>query len=403
MGLKWSKRGYKEGLYGMNEYSRLKSIELINFMGFVKAKAVIDDSGSLNFKGYNSSGKSAFLTSLAVALMNAFPSKQSKYIHHGKDYFRIIIGFDDGVVIVRDKYKTGQSLYEMYQGEKKIYSSKVGSQYSRVDDVPQVIQNYLALIKTDIGYLNYQVRRDPLWLVETKGSDNYYTLNEVLKSVEIAQANAMLNTDKNALNTEITIVESEFNTLRGQLINMGSCGEALLGRLYDKQNAVNEIWKRYDALEEIERLSKELDEVKISPEVGKIDADRFIGASSIRKTVAEIENLRYFDRELSDISVDRFKSVSGIGTLLGEIRGIQYFDEKVESIGGLAKQKDLESLEGIISELSKVLMESRNLKDFFESLESERDALIADAKKQGIMFTVCKNCGTMLEVKQENG
>ena len=97
----------------MSEYSKLKSIELQNFMGFIKAKATFDESGSLNLKGYNSSGKSAFLTACAVAMMNAFPNKQAKYIHHGMEYFRIVLCFNDGVVIVRDKYKNGQSLYEM--------------------------------------------------------------------------------------------------------------------------------------------------------------------------------------------------------------------------------------------------------------------------------------------------
>lgn len=384
----------------MGDYSKIKSIELINFMGFLKAKAVVDESGSLNFKGYNSSGKSAFLTSMAVALMNAFPAKHVKYIHHGKDYFRIIISFDDGVILVRDKYKNGQSLYELYRGEKKVYSSKVGDKLTRVDDVPEVIQNYLGLIKTEIGYLNYQVRRDPLWLVETKGSENYYTLNEVLKSVEIAQANALLNIDKNTLNGDITIVEGEYNALRGQLVSMGSCGEALLGRLYDKQNGVNKLWERYDALKTVENTLNELKGIIIPPEVERVSNERYVAVSGIGRVLSEINSIKYFDGTVGIIDTGRADAIQGIAKAVGDLSGIHYFKEEIQGISGLEEQRDLEGIVSIISQLSEALVESRKLKETFETCESERDALMAEAKKQGILFTVCKNCGTMLEVKQ---
>lgn len=384
----------------MDEYSRIKSIELINFMGFVRAKAIADESGSINFKGYNSAGKSAFLTSMAVAMMNAFPSKQVKYIHHGEEYFRIIIGFDDGVVIVRDKYKNGQSLYEMYKGEKKVYSTRVGDKLTRVDDVPEVIQNYLGLIKTEIGYLNYQVRRDPLWLVETRGSENYYTLNEILKSVEIAQANALLNTDKNALNADIAVVEGEFNTLRGQLLTMGACGEALLGRLYDKQNDVNTLWGKYDILKGMQNALDELSSITVYPEIESISSERYSAIGSIGKILSEVNSTKVFGCELEKIGMDRASSVKAISDTLRELKGIRFFSERVEPVSGVESRVALEGLASIISELSTTLAETRKLNESFESLESERESLMAEAKNQGILFTVCKSCGTMLEVRQ---
>lgn len=383
----------------MGEYSKLKSIELINFMGFAKAKAIFDESGSLNFKGYNSSGKSAFLTACAVAMMNAFPQKQTKYIRHGKDYFRIILSFDDGVVIVRDKYKNGQSLYEMYKGEKKVYTSKIGDKLSRIDAVPEVIENYLGMISTEIGYLNYQVRRDPLWLVETKGSENYYTLNEVLKSVEIAQANALLNADKNALNTDITIVESEYNTLNSQLMGMGSVGEELLGRLYESRDRVNGLWGKYDMLVGIERLLAELQETKIAPEVEKIEVERLLGIQRVLKVLTELEGIRYFKGEIDTIDVDRFGMLGRVAKVVAEIQGIKYFNSEVGKVEGIDKLRALEKVSNLVSQLSEAVKEVNSLNSEFQSLEEERDALISEAGKQGISFTVCTNCGTMLEVK----
>lgn len=383
----------------MGDYSKLKSIELINFMGFAKAKAIFDESGSLNFKGYNSSGKSAFLTACAVAMMNAFPQKQTKYIRHGKDYFRIILSFDDGVVIVRDKYKNGQSLYEMYKGEKKVYTSKVGDKLSRIDAVPEIIENYLGMISTEIGYLNYQVRRDPLWLVETKGSENYYTLNEVLKSVEIAQANALLNADKNALNTDITIVESEYNTLNSQLMGMGSVGEELLGRLYESRDRVNGLWSKYDMLVGIEKILNELQGTKIAPEVEKVEVERLLGIQRVLKVLEELEGIHYFKGELNTIDVDRFGMLGRVAKVVAEMQGVKYFDTEVDRIEGADKLKELEKLSGFVAQLSEAVREVNSLNTEFQSLEEERDALISEAEKQGIIFTVCSNCGTMLEVK----
>lgn len=383
----------------MGDYSKLKSVEVINFMGFLKAKIVADETGSWNLKGYNSSGKSAFLTACAVAMMNVYPNKQLKYIHHGKDYFRIILSFDDGVVIVRDKYKNGQSLYEMYKGEEKVYTSKSGDKLTKIDAVPSVIEGYLGMIGTELGYLNYQVRRDPLWLVETRGSDNYYTLNEVLKSVEIAEANALLNADKNALNTDITIVESEYNTLNTQLAGMSTVGDELLGRLYERQSFVSDLWNQYDMLNKIAGILKELSETEIPPEIERIESGRLVGIQRVGSLFSQLEGIRYFEESIESISLDRYNAIGRIVTNLKETQKISYFYGEIGTIEGTGKLKDLNKLSSLVDDLSEAVRELGSLKTTFQSLEDEREALIEQASKQGITFTVCTNCGTLLEVK----
>ena len=383
----------------MGDYSKLKSVEVINFMGFLKAKIVADETGSWNLKGYNSSGKSAFLTACAVAMMNVYPNKQLKYIHHGKDYFRIILSFDDGVVIVRDKYKNGQSLYEMYKGEEKVYTSKSGDKLTKIDAVPSIIEGYLGMIGTELGYLNYQVRRDPLWLVETRGSDNYYTLNEVLKSVEIAEANALLNADKNALNTDITIVESEYNTLNTQLAGMSTVGDELLGRLYERQSFVSNLWNQYDMLNKIAGILKELSDTVIPPEIERIESGRLVGIQRVGSLLSQLEGIQYFKESIENISLDRYNAIGRIVTNLKETQKISYFDGEIGTIEGTGKLKDLNKLSSLVDDLSEAVRELGSLKTTFQSLEDEREALIEQASKQGITFTVCTNCGTLLEVK----
>ena len=90
--------------------SKLLGWKVQNFMSIADAKVEFDESNIINFKGYNDSGKSAMLTALKVLLTNANPTKQVGFIQDGKDFFRIMAFFDDGVVILRDKYANGQSL-----------------------------------------------------------------------------------------------------------------------------------------------------------------------------------------------------------------------------------------------------------------------------------------------------
>lgn len=282
---------------------------------------------------------------------------------------------------------------------KRLYTLKSGDKLTKIDAVPSIIEGYLGMIGTELGYLNYQVRRDPLWLVETRGSDNYYTLNEVLKSVEIAEANALLNADKNALNTDITIVESEYNTLNTQLAGMSTVGDELLGRLYERQSLVSDLWNQYDMLNKIAGIIKELSETEIPPEIERIESDRLVGIQRVGRLLSQLEGIQYFKESIENISLDRYNAIGRIVTNLKETQKISYFDGEIGTIEGTGKLKDLNKLSSLVNDMSEAVRELGSLKTTFQSLEDEREALIEQASKQGITFTVCTNCGTLLEVK----
>ena len=89
-------------------HSRITEIKVANLATLKNAKFVFDESGILNIKGYNDSGKSALLQGIAMNLINLIPRVQSKFIRHGADFFRVSISFDDGIEIIRDKYINGQ-------------------------------------------------------------------------------------------------------------------------------------------------------------------------------------------------------------------------------------------------------------------------------------------------------
>ena len=171
------------------EFSRLLSWEVFNFMSVEHAICEFDDSNIVNIKGYNDSGKSAMLRALDVLFSNMKPTKQIDFIQDGKEYFRIVANFSDGVSILRDKYINGQSLYEMWKDNNCIFSTKKGNALTKVTEVPQPIRDYLCIVSYEDIVLNSRSCFEKQLGVQTTGSENYKLFNTVLKSEEIAPAN----------------------------------------------------------------------------------------------------------------------------------------------------------------------------------------------------------------------
>lgn len=182
-----------------NPYPRMLYWEAWNFMSIEHGKCEFDDRNIVNLKGYNDSGKSAMLQALKVLISNSNPTKQIGFIQDDKDYFRVVAAFEDGVMILRDKYVNGQSLYEMYKDNQLIYTSKSGNALTRITEVPKPIADYLGLIMYDGTCLNARACFEKQIGVQTTGSENYKMFNTVLKSEEIATASALLNNDRNKI------------------------------------------------------------------------------------------------------------------------------------------------------------------------------------------------------------
>jgi DNA repair exonuclease SbcCD ATPase subunit len=393
-----------EVLVEMSEgYSKIKSITLENFMGYEKGTVVFDDSGILNFKGYNGAGKSAFLTGLAVTLMNLYPNKQVNYIRHGEKYFRVIVAFDDGVTIVRDKYSTGQSLYEMYRNDKLIFTTKAGDKLTKVNDVPESIKNYLGLVSTDIGFLNYQVRRDPLWLIDTKGSENYASLHEILKSEEISRANALINSDRNTLNDSIVRVEAERNSLKNELDSVLGVGEELLARLYERETFVQGLLARG---RDIEKLGAVIDGVcseKVLPEIGEVELGRLEVLGRVAEGYRKVESSRVFSVEVGKVDTKRYEELDRIELSMVGVKNCLegsggYFGAEIGTIGGCDSEEDLIKIARIAQEYQKAYKELQGIRSEEHDLETEKNALVEEAESDGMKFAVCDNCGTLLMI-----
>lgn len=379
-------------------YSPIKSIKVFNFMVYSQATINFDDTNIINIKGYNSSGKSAMLKSIVVCLLNKYPKSQTKLIRHGEKYFRIVVQFEDGVSILKDKYITGQSLYEVYKDDKCIYTSKEGNRLTKVDVLPQIIQDYLGLCLVSTGCLNYQSRRDPLWLIETTGSENYNSLNEILKTEEISRAHAMLNSDKNKLNSEIVGIEASLQETKLSLLEIKGYSEELLSKLEDREVFCKSLSKRYRDVSQIMGVLKEIFKLEDIPKICKIKDSQLVSILSIQNILNDIENVKEYP-SIEKCNIERYQDISKVALLSNELNSLKdEINPKIEPMNTKGMSGIL-SIFNLLKDIEEVTSNISTLDSEKESVSVKLSSLVEEANKQGIKFVKCDNCGTYIEVK----
>lgn len=381
-------------------FSKITSVEVTNFMVYTRAKLVFDESNIVNIKGYNSAGKSTMLKAIGVCLTNMFPKSQTKLIRHGEEYFRIVVNFSDGVSILRDKYANGQSLYEMYKNGVCVFTTKEGRKLSKVDDVPDVIKAYLGLCNTSYGCLNYQSRQDKLWLVETTGSENYATLNEILKSEQISRANVLINSDKNKLSAEITEIEANLQAVRMERMSAEAYTEELLKALEAREEYVKELNRRAKAIRRLSETVSEIREIKIPPVIEKIDASRLTAVSGLNRVVSDMGSIKVAPT-IPTIDASRFQKAAMLSAMCSQISKekakIVFVEIPVISLERSTKLNEVirsaKSYTDAASVYKKILTGTKQLQD-------RLDTAVAEAEQQGIHFVKCDNCGSYTEVSE---
>lgn len=382
------------------EYSKITSVEVFNFMTYSHAVGYFDKQGIINIKGYNNSGKSTMLKAVAVCLMNMYPKAQAKFIRHGEKYFRVVVSFDDGVSLTRDKYLSGQSLYEMHKNGELLFTTKEGERLTKVDDVPQVIQDYLGLCMVSTGCLNYQIRQDPLWLVDTSGSENYVALNEILRTEQISRANAMLNSDTNKLNSEIALIEAGLQETKMALVDAQEYTEGLLKGLQRREKLCNKLLARYKRLQEICAMVGELSKIPDIPEIKGVSYARYDLIDGVSEKLKE-----YF----GIVVPPEVKKISGVSRLTdiervcGMVQEVPVKSIPEMSTVGTEKDEDLTKILGMLSEVLKFNSDIKSLGGELSDVEDRLSTIVAEAKAKGIRYVRCDNCGTYVEVSEDAG
>lgn len=380
-------------------YSRIVAWEVWNFMSIKYAKVEFDESNILNIKGYNDSGKSAMLRALDVLFFNVKPASQVGFIHDGEEYFRIMVYFDDGVCILRDKYINGQGLYEMYKDNKVIFSTKQNNMLSKITAVPEPIQEYLGLITCDAWNINSRSCFEKQLLVDTTGSENHRSLNEVLRSEEIAVAGEMLNTDKNKLKSDISVAESELDVYKRQVKGSRGVSQEFLDALRSSDEIIDLSDAKLSSLEQCSITLKNISNIPNIPEVPTVDSERI---SDIIKLSGVCEQLNAIPDIPEMFSVDSSK--------LSELISIKSNLEQLNSIPDIPACYEIDYTRlDMLLKLFKAIQACEENDKSVESCDNELQQLNSDLlnlqqqlEELGHKYVVCQNCGAMVSVESEH-
>lgn len=382
-------------------YSKITEVEIANFMAFEHAKFVFDESGVINLKGYNNSGKSACIRAMVVCLMNLWENKQAKFIQNNKDFFRVRVSFDDGISIVRDKYINGQSLYEMYKGKELVFSTKQGKSLTKVSGVPDVIKDYLALCPIETGYLNYQSCKDPLLLIDTTGSTNYNNFHEVLKIEQISRANALINSDKNEASSTVSSIEARIQEQELQLEELSGITEELIEALEQRDDLDNALQERFAEILRTDNVVEQLGGLTSIPEVKKISTSRLQDIEEVQSTAAKLESLKEIPK-IDKVDPSRLRELIELNSMLVSLSklGSSSYPEvpKVSEVG-VHQLKELATLSSTLVELVHVEKDLKEIQGNLKEARKRAKTIVEEARTAGYVFAKCSNCGTYMNIK----
>lgn len=377
------------------QHSRLVSWEIFNFMSISHAMFTFDETNIINIKGYNDSGKSAALRALDVLFFNVKPSQQVKFIKDDCTYFRVVARFEDGVLILRDKYINGQGLYEMYKGDQLIYTTKQNGELMRINAVPDVIQKYLALVVCDAWNVNSRSCFEKQLLVETKGSENAQAVNALLRAEELATASALLNTDKNKLNSAIGATTAELEVYKKQIKDcIGVSGEML--------EALKSHDARLDSAEQCEagitqyrELNEEIASIPIYPELTGVNMGAVSLLDEVMSVSAELKGIPDIP-QLSGIDTSQINALDSIQRVQSQLDAyVEIPSVSAIDISALSLLMQIGELDSSIASINDGIV---NIEDQKKACQVSLAKCEEELQRIGHKFVKCQACGTLVDV-----
>lgn len=299
------------------EWSKLESWEVQNFASIEHGRCEFDESGIISIVGYNDSGKSNMVRALDVLMFNSHQKSQLLFIMDGKDYFRVTAKFSDGVIILRDKYINGQSLYEMYKDGECVYSSRVNGVLTKVDSVPDPISMYLGLSEE----LTIRTCYDKQFAVQTSGSENYRSMSTELRTEELVKAGELINADKNKLGTDI-VSKRNFLLVHQEIVASGeNFTEELIQFLEKGDKKIDLCGACENDLVDMDAIQASIDALKIPPELDAVDMTKLHEIGGIVSTSNAIDGI-VIPPETSDIDSKSLELLSNLNSVCDALSGI---------------------------------------------------------------------------------
>lgn len=375
--------------------SRLVSWEVWNFMSFEHAKFEFDYRNIIGIVGYNNSGKSTALRALEVNMYNRFPQSQLSFIKDGKDYFRVVSTWSDGITILRDKYANGQSLYEMWKDDQCVFSTKQNGVLTKVSDVPLCIQQYLNLVKLEDSCLNSRSCFEKQFLVQSSGSENYSVLNTVLKSEELSLASSLVNTDRNKLSSDIVAVNAEYNILQERFKEGIGLSEDLIKALESVDKLLDASEAKSSSLVSVKEITENIARIPVVAEMKQVSADSLNLLCQINECDVKFSALREIPH-VSAVDGKQLDLLASVVSCDSKLKAIPTFD-KLSSVD-TKRVETLTGIEAILERLAEVEQETERVDERLVKLSEESKTLGQQLKEFGVRTVRCKNCGALVEV-----
>lgn len=368
------------------EYSKIRKVRVRNFRCIGDVELDFTKSPIISLVGSNEAGKTSIVKALAVGGMNAYSTRQKKYIKTGTPSFDVDIELEDGSTVQRHKTATINRL-TVYNAktDKKFETDKI----DRGEGQPQALQEVMGLVEEPDTkeFLQIRTYEDNLLFVTTPTSTNYKVFYEALKVSNLTNAIKRGNTEALTLKNTLAQKNTELSYIKRQLEGVVDIDTESLQKVYTKLQKAEKVVSK---LEQARCLSgykmpvKALDTMSQVSTVDKSQCRLITKAMQLHLELQEMPSelkeppqqitvpLRKLQR-----AIQRKREVTGV-------RFQEYTFPRITKDKALVMSQALKRLQGLVE----MLAEITELETELQGLKTELDKMT-----EGHEVKKCPRCG----------
>lgn len=425
----------------MAVYADIFSVRVTNFMSYKDSTVTFDREGDtrniLKFEGRNDTGKSAFSLAALLVLTNAYYTEHKNYIRSGEEFFRVVLTFVDGVVVVYEKNISGASFYDLYKREgdqvnatpifrresetgiarafdvvqnaTRLFSTRFEGEASddfyfakSMKEVPYRLQQYFGMLSTSDGLsVNYADANSPKLGVNTTGSENAKILNEVLQARSLTLANERAN--RHVLDTQAQLASQRelFNVLKEETQRYAQVSQALVSAVGAEREhaiAVQERLQVSSAVAEVVSRAAQVQVLPAVPQVGEAVQQQVSMLASVQQVVqgaalaVTVPSVPVVDAD----AVRQMQDSAQVASLVKQVQGVPVFPQVPQ-----VQFQDVQALEQVSvavrlceSAAQQVSVRDRTQGEFVQ-VQQQVSAVVDSLRGDGFTVSRCGNCGSV--------
>ena len=425
----------------MAVYADISSVRVTNFMSYKDSTVTFDREGDtrniLKFEGRNDTGKSAFSLAALLVLTNAYYTEHKNYIRSGEEFFRVVLTFVDGVVVVYEKNISGASFYDMYvreddqvnatpifrresetgiarafdvvQNATRVFSTRFEGEASEdfyfaksVKEVPYRLQQYFGMLSTSDGLsVNYADANSPKLGVNTTGSENAKILNEVLQARSLTLANERAN--RHVLDTQAQLASQRelFNVLKEETQRYAQVSQELVSAVGAEREhaiAVQERLQVSSSVAEVVSHAAQVQVLPAVPSVGEAVQQQVSMLASVQQVVqgavsaVTVPQVPVVDAD----AVRQMQDSAQVSSLIDQAQRVLVFPPVPQ-----VQFQDVQALEQVsaVVRLCESAAQQVSVRDRaqgeFEQVQQQVSAVVDFLRGDGLTVSRCGNCGSV--------